>query len=642
MKNKRYFKLLALLLVVTMLTACGKSSGSDSSEVRNFLVEMGWMVSNVEEPTTNEPATEEPTTKEPVAVEPDEPVINTEYDFSIYDDEVSYTTEQLEEQEEFSQFLSDLFKESLESSYLNLLYTVENPENFGLSCDVITWGDYSLETMMSAEQENLELYNELTAFDYDSLDYEGKLIYDTLLASIEDEKTGCKYWYFTEYLSPLDGLQTSLPILLAEIEFNDTEDIDNYIALVNDTKNCIEDILAIEKYRSETYGIFLNDDGADEVIAQCEDFINAEENLLITTFDARIDEFDGLTEEEKADYKSKNLTAVTDNVIAPFNSIIDTMTALKGTRKYDSLSEYEHGEEYYSYIVKCNSGYRDSLEDVLSLTEEYMDDAINAFSTASTMDIYAIYDPEYPVSDPADTLEYFIEQLKQDFPAAVSEEFDIKYVPESLESSSSPAFYIIPPIDNIDKNIIYLNGSDEYANENLYAILAHEGYPGHLYQNTYFRSLNPDPIRSVFSFSGYNEGYAMYTERYAYDYSGLSEGAADLLKANDVFGYGLYSYIDLSVNYSGWSFEDVCTYMEEQGYNSEIATELYNIAVNDPCVYHRYFLGLVGMLELQKDAKELLDDSYSNINFNKFILEIGPTYFDIIEERMIAWAEKLN
>lgn len=646
MKKKKYFcKLLSLLMVVVLLTSCGKAS-STSAEAKAFLQSLNWIKNlNQAQSVQGNPQTptEAPTLPPEPEPEPEKPVINTEYNFSIYDNNLrTYTDEELSIQAEFKEFLNGLFVDSMESSYLNLIYTVENPEAMGIKIsDDISWGECSIEAMEEGEQENIDLYNELTAFDYDSLDYEGQLIYDTLKTMLENEMTGYKYWYFAENLSPLNGIQTSIPIMLAEIEFTEKKDIDNYLMLVNDTKRFIDDVLTIEKYRSENYGLFLTDAGADDVINQCNEFIDVEENILISSFDSRIDTLDFLSDTEKKEYKEENKTAVNTNVIPAFKAIAETLPDLKGTRLYNGLCEYEHGDEYYAYIVGENSSTLASVSDLLALTEKYIDNAVEAIQSADMMDIYSAYYPEYPYSDPRETLDFFADKLTVDFPAPATTEYEVKYVPKSLEASSSPAFYIIPPIDNINKNIIYINGSDEYANTDLYSTLAHEGYPGHLYQCSYFNSLNPNPIRSILSFTGYNEGYAMYSERYSYDYSGLSEGAIDVLKANDIYGYGLYSYLDLKVNYSGWSYKDVCDYMADLGYDEEISQELFSIAINDPCVYHRYFIGLVEMLELMDYAKELLGDSYSNINFNKYILEMGPTYYDIIKDRMPDWADRV-
>ena len=63
-----------------------------------------------------------------------------------------------------------------------------------------------------------------------------------------------------------------------------------------------------------------------------------------------------------------------------------------------------------------------------------------------------------------------------------------------MEEYLSPAFYMIPAIDNTSENVIYINKGHITDNLSLFTTFAHEGYPGHLYQNVYYASLHPNPI----------------------------------------------------------------------------------------------------------------------------------------------------
>ena len=59
-------------------------------------------------------------------------------------------------------------------------------------------------------------------------------------------------------------------------------------------------------------------------------------------------------------------------------------------------------------------------------------------------------------------------QTKQEFPELPECSCTIKAVPEALELSLSPAFYLTPPMDRFQDNVIYINGSEEYADTPLY------------------------------------------------------------------------------------------------------------------------------------------------------------------------------
>ena len=69
-----------------------------------------------------------------------------------------------------------------------------------------------------------------------------------------------------------------------------------------------------------------------------------------------------------------------------------------------------------------------------------------------------------------------------------------------MEAHLSPAFYMIPALDDTEENVIYVNQAQMGNKLTLYTTLAHEGYPGHLYQTVYYASTKPDPLRSIFNF----------------------------------------------------------------------------------------------------------------------------------------------
>ena len=170
-----------------------------------------------------------------------------------------------------------------------------------------------------------------------------------------------------------------------------------------------------------------------------------------------------------------------------------------------------------------------------------------------------------------------------------------------------------------------------------YVTLAHEGCPGHMYQNAYFMSTNPHPIRSIGNELGYMEGWAVYSSyeaMYLYDFGG-SEYKKELAKLsvlNESLGYLLYGRIDLGVNYEGWTKEDVENYMISSGFGSDGADEIFKIVKGDPAVYLSYSMGYYEMLEQREKAEEYLGDKFDPIAFHKVVLDAGPVKYDILSK----------
>ncbi len=147
---------------------------------------------------------------------------------------------------------------------------------------------------------------------------------------------------------------------------------------------------------------------------------------------------------------------------------------------------------------------------MIELTDNALNDDLNTIFNLYFSDTDLLTELEQaqpPSTDPQQILEILQSAITDDFPQPVSREFTIKYVHESLEENLSPAFYMIPAIDATDSNTIYINNYYTNAENSmsLFTTLAHEGYPGHLYETTWFNSTDPHPIRKLLNYSGYSE-----------------------------------------------------------------------------------------------------------------------------------------
>ena len=242
---------------------------------------------------------------------------------------------------------------------------------------------------------------------------------------------------------------------------------------------------------------------------------------------------------------------------------------------------------------------------------------------------------------PEDTITKLINNIKDDFPDSPNVNYSFKYVHKSLEDDLSPAFYLIPPIDDYMENVIYINASNKYSEQNLFTTIAHEGYPGHLYQTTYFNSTNPPSIRSLLNYNGYVEGWATYTEIYSYSLSDLNENIADFLALNTSYALGIYSRIDIGVNYDGWTPENVNEYLTEFGITDKnISDDIFNSMVECPGNYLNYYIGYLEILELKDMTKDSLGDDFDLKKFHKFILDTGPAPFNVILKHLNNWIEE--
>jgi len=170
--------------------------------------------------------------------------------------------------------------------------------------------------------------------------------------------------------------------------------------------------------------------------------------------------------------------------------------------------------------------------------------------------------------------------------------------------------------------------------------MAHEGYPGHLYQAVYFRQQSPHPVRTMLSNIGYTEGWATYVEMLSYFMAGLDPIVAEFMWNLRFYDMLIQAYIDLGVNVLGWDHGMVSQALFDMGiFDPEIVTNIYNMVTGVPLFSIPYSLGYIEMIELLLHAQESLESNFILKEFHRFILDIGPTPFEIIANHMETWIE---
>ncbi len=543
--------------------------------------------------------------------------------------------------DDFDTFLNRVFTTEVQTDTLTLNYSLAYPENYGITDPEVTIGHYSKEYIGESLAASENYLAALKQYDYNSLTEDQKLSYDILKEDLELEATFGDFILYSESLGPSTGIQAQLPVLLAEYNFYKKEDIDNYIKLLPQVYDYFKEICAFEKDKSAA-GLFMSDEVADSIIDQCKEFINEKENnYLISMFNEKISEQKGLTKKEIKSYEAANKDAVLNSVIPAYKLLMETLTDLRGTgTNKEGLSHYEKGKAYYEYLIKVNTGSSRSIPELKKMLENSISSNMLKLSKImnKNSDVYdTVMSLSYPLTDPAKIIQYLKEAIKKDFPSCPDVKCSIKYVDKSLQDHLSPAMYLIPPLDSYDNNIIYINDNPDYDLSQIFTTIAHEGYPGHLYQSVYFRSLNPPAIRNLLSFGGYAEGWATYVEYYSYHLAGFDEDVADFLEANMAANMALYCRIDMGIHYDGWSLSDTAAYLKNYITNSSTIKLLYNTMIEEPALYPQYGIGYLEFMDLKATAQKALGDKFVIKNFHKFLLDIGPAQFDIIADRLDTW-----
>lgn len=542
-----------------------------------------------------------------------------------------------ETQERFDAFTNEVFVSDITENIMNLHWTLAFPENYGIEDYEISFGSFSKEYEEESFRELRDMLKELKEFDYEQLTEDQKLIYDIMLTYGEDNLKTEKFRLYYDYLSPTNGVQSYLPTLLAEYKFYKKQDVADYLDTLRLFPEYFKDLMAFEQEQADN-GFFMPDFEADKVIDQCLQFMEDPENhYLIDSFNLRLEETDFLTEEEKESYRAENEDLVRNTLIPAYGYLSDELAGLKGSSENDAgLCYFKDGREFYELLVRDSTGSDKSVKEFEDLIMTNLQNDLENIWNLSLEDDDFDRMMECPVdlSDPYTVLNLLKEGIAGDFPASGELPFKVSYVPASMEEYMNPAYYILPPVDYLENNAIYINNKHSSDDIEQFVTLAHEGFPGHLYQTTYFYGKNPSAIRKLFGFSGYSEGWGTYAEIYAYRLAGLDDKMVQLNELNKTYTLALYCLTDIGINYEGWTFEDTVEFL---GVDEDTCREIYEIMVEEPALYLAYYGGYLEFTKLREKAEETLGEKFNLKDFHTFLLDIGPAQFEIIEDRMDEW-----
>jgi len=546
--------------------------------------------------------------------------------------------------EKFSDFTKTIFKEEISSDSLSLHYTLKYPEEAGITTLPKGFSSFSYEDLKKAGISYENTLETLQNFEREKLSEQNKILYDVLEETLILNIEGQNFVSFSEALGPTTGIQAQLPVLLAEFRIETKQDLEQYFFLLQTVPNYFNSLLSLETKKSELGTLFCRS-SLENIIAQCETFLKGNgTDILRKTFYNKMQNCSFLTDKEKKESISQVSSCIEKYVKPAYDSLVSGLRQLLPLAKENgALCSYENGTSYYEYLVAQTTGSSFSVEELESLMKNKLS------SAEETLLSYAAKDPSLFSScqryttyyrSPNEILALLEKKMIKDFPLLSDTSFEVKYVDEALEEYLSPAFYLTPPLDNSKNNIIYINNSDKYDSSSLFNTLAHEGYPGHLYQTCYMYEKNLPLLRSILDFGGYTEGWATYAEIYSYKYTGVSKDEVGILRNNMIATLCLYGLCDIGIHYRGWGIKELTDFlMEHGGYSMDAAKSVYSTIIDEPASYLKYTVGYLEFSRLKELAKKNWGKGYSEKNFHTFVLDMGPMSFELLEEYLFSWKD---
>ena len=536
----------------------------------------------------------------------------------------------------FSEFCTTLFREEMKSNTMNLHFTLKDPKAAGIDSYEITLGSLSGDSPHNQARQLKKLSEELKKYSHRSLKGKDRLTCRLLSDYISRQQNLAAYPYYDEPLTPSGGVTSQLPVLLAEYTFRNTRDIKDYLGLLSQMDTYFLGILDYEQKKADA-GLFMSDEACLKVIEGCEVFTeHPDDNFLIDTFSNRLNAMDGLTDTQKNAYLKQHSKVLSDHVIPAYSQMIKGLTMLLGRGHNNwGLCNFPEGKAYYEAVVSADTGCDDSVEDLFSqIAKARREDLTFCQNLLEKNQKLASQSPkpDAALKEENAMLSRLQKEILTDFPAPPQTEVEICHVDPALSEYLAPAFYITAPIDDISHNRIYINDAKNDTDIYYFTTLAHEGYPGHLYQTICTSSYGAPEVLSLLNYPGYTEGWATYTEMQSFYYAGLDPDLASLLQHNQAATLSLYATADIGIHYFGWEKEKNAAFWSEYGVDDTATVKrITDLILEEPGNYLKYYVGYLKFRQMREQLA-LENKSFSVSAFHEAILRTGPSPFSVLEE----------
>ena len=545
------------------------------------------------------------------------------------------------EGEDFDEFLKQEWKEMMDD-YVTMHYSVKDYQAMGLTKPDVNLGEVSYEEYARLLEERRASLDQLHQFDFESLDERQKIDYLVYEENLNNDITVYSYPNYKEMFNPYSGVHSDLTTTFTEFTFYTKDDIDDYLLLADDYDRYVDEMIEFTRKQAEQ-GYFMRDEALDVQLGKMKEFIDKEEeNPFIVIFNKNVDAFEGLTEEERTAYKERNRDLVLNQIIPSNQKAMEFLETLRGSRSVKgSIYEYPDGKEYFEKFARLKTSDEgdvqkklDYLNKVIRDSFNYLMDAVLSFEGDSQEEMTQFKDPE-------EILAYLNEHL-EGFPKGPEINYVASYLDPSVANPSVMAYYLATPIDDVKENVIRVNGTSGAGSNmtTMYYTLAHEGFPGHMYQFTWYFAQDYNPIRHDLSAIGYTEGWAQYVEKIMLNRSPLNPAAQEYQAVNVFLSYTLEAAVDLAVNGLGYGEKELGDWMNQLGLGEGMdPKDLYDAVIDMPGMILPYGYGLAKFWELREKTESALEDEFDLEEYHLQLLTNGPRNFNLVENDLKKYVE---
>lgn len=558
-------------------------------------------------------------------------------------------------------------------------FAVANPEMLSSMRVLPDWLDFYSDDLADASpaeeerqfQQTKSDHDMLLTYDRSGLDAQGKLSYDVLEYFLRLQVEGDKFRGYGFPVNQLFGVQSSLPDFLAQQhQVTNKGEAEDYIKRLNKFPQKFDQVMeGLRLYEGK--GIVPPRFTVDKVITQMQGFAGTapNENTLYVTFKAKLDKIpaDKMDAATREDLLKRVEQTIKDTVYPAYAKLIAHEEALRA--KADGNYGAWHlpdGEAYYAWCIRSHtttemtaaqihdiglaevariSGEMDAILRSRDMTEGTIGDRVRTL-TASPDQLF----PNTPEGK-KQLLAHF-QAIIDDIDGKLGPAFDVRpklgvkveAVPEFSQATAPGAYYQPGAFDGSRPGIFYANLRNvaEMPRFTMRTLAYHEAIPGHHFQIAIQQELQGVPFfRRVLPFTAYSEGWALYTERLAWELGFQNDPLDNLGRLRDEMMRAVRLVVDTGIHSKKWTREQAIQYMLDNTgmVETDVVAEIERYFVM-PGQALGYKVGMIKILELREKAKKELGDKFDIRQFHNVILTSGALPMVLLERQVDEWIAK--
>ncbi|NRD32620.1 DUF885 domain-containing protein [Shewanella sp. DC2-4] len=541
-------------------------------------------------------------------------------------------------------------------------------ESVGITGHNAELDDDSPEAMDKTFAQVRDLRETLLSYSDADLDENQRISKDIALYLADFALVSEPYRYHNYPLNQLFGVQNGYPSFMqAQHQVHSVGDAENYLSRLQKVKLKFAQTLEGLKIR-EAKGIIPPKFVIERVLTEMNDFVATpvQDNILYSSFKTKLADTD-ISADEQARLLAAAEADIKGYVHPAYQLFIDYFTQLQAKAGTDDgYWALPNGSLAYEQLLKFFTTTNYTADEIHAKGLAEVDRIQNEIMTILAAEGYDISqgfsvaiealaaDPKFYYEDSdAGRAQILVDYqaILDEVNAGLGDAFRIRpeagmevvRIPEFKEKTAPGAYYQQPAIDGSRPGRFYANLYDIKATPKygMRTLAYHEGIPGHHFQIAVAMELEGMPlIRKMAPFTAYIEGWALYSERLAWELGFQKDPFDNIGRLQAELFRAVRLVVDTGIHHSRWTREQAIDYMKKNtGMSDRDVTAEIERYIVMPGQATAYKVGMMKILELREKAKLALGDKFDLRDFHDVVLKNGAVPLDILEtlvDRYIA------